>query len=117
MRRGKPKNGTHGGLALWRVSLYSAKFFVLAINFLINSRVSLVLPLTCCHVRCRRWIGAVPRAEMMEVRVEKLFSSRHFYQCQIMPKRKLKTELTSATETKCLMTMTLLLTSAWFRII
>ena len=34
---------------------------------------------TWSHVRFSRAIGAVPSAEMIDVRVEKLFKLRHFY--------------------------------------
>jgi hypothetical protein len=34
---------------------------------------------TALHVLFRRWMGAVPKAEMIDVSVEKLFSWRHFY--------------------------------------
>ncbi len=37
-----------------------------------------VRALTCAQVRLSRPIGAVLRAEMMEVNVEKLFIARHF---------------------------------------
>lgn len=68
----------HGGLALCKVSLYSAKFFVLPMSLRMFSRVVIVLALTAPHVLLRRWIGAVPSAEMIDVSVEKLFSVRHF---------------------------------------
>jgi hypothetical protein len=42
------------------------------------SNVAIERWLTALHVLFKRWIGAVPRAEMMEVRVEKLFNWRHF---------------------------------------
>jgi hypothetical protein len=42
------------------------------------SRVAIDRAFTEVHVRFKRWIGAVLRAEMMEVRVEKLFKLRHF---------------------------------------
>lgn len=42
------------------------------------SNVAIERWLTALQVLFRRWIGAVPRAEMMEVRVEKLFNCRHF---------------------------------------
>lgn len=34
---------------------------------------------TALHVLFRRWIGAVPNAEMIDVNVEKLFNWRHFW--------------------------------------
>jgi hypothetical protein len=43
------------------------------------SKVAIDRWLTALHVRFKRWMGAVPRAEMMEVSVEKLFNWRHFY--------------------------------------
>lgn len=63
-------------------------------------------------------MGAVPNADMIDVRVEKLFSCRHFYRTLVLniPEVVLM-KLTSATATKCLMTMTRLLTSACVRII
>ena len=33
---------------------------------------------TALQVLFKRWIGAVPKAEMIDVNVEKLFSDRHF---------------------------------------
>ena len=41
--------------------------------------------LTACHVLFRRWIGAVPNADMIDVNVEKLFNDRHF--CGMLAKR------------------------------
>jgi hypothetical protein len=73
-----PKKGMQGGFASLNVSRYSPKFLVLIISFLIWSRMTIVLLLTWLQVLLRRWIGAVPRAEMIEVRVEKLLSERHF---------------------------------------
>ena len=43
------------------------------------SRAFCVRWLTCDHVRCNLWIGAVPKAEMIDVNVEKLFICRHFW--------------------------------------
>lgn len=74
-----PKNGMHGGFARWRDSRYSPKFFVLAISLRMTSKVAEVFWLTWAQVRPSRWMGAVPRAEMMDVKVEKLFICRHFY--------------------------------------
>ena len=74
-----PKNGMQGGLASCRVSRYSPKFFVLPMRRRRDSRMPIVRVLTWAQVRCSRWIGAVPRAEMMDVRVEKLFMPRHFW--------------------------------------
>lgn len=68
----------HGGFAMCKLSLYSAKFFVLSMSFRIDSRVAWVFWWTWSQVLFRRAIGAVPRAEMMDVMVEKLFSWRHF---------------------------------------
>ncbi len=62
-----------------RASLYSAKFLVLAISLRIVSRVVSVRCGTWSHVLLRRVIGAVPRAEIIDVSVEKLFRPRHFY--------------------------------------
>jgi hypothetical protein len=78
MRSALPKKGMHGGLALCRVSRYSAKFFVLFINFRILSKVAMTRAFTFCQVLFSRWIGAVPNAEIIEVRVEKLLRDRHF---------------------------------------
>lgn len=69
----------HGGSALCSVSLYSAKFLVLPISLRMFSSVVIVRALTAPHVRLSRDMGAVPRADMIEVRVEKLLSDRHFY--------------------------------------
>lgn len=69
-----PKNGIHGGLALCKVSRYSAKFFVLSISFLIESSTVDVRALTWFQVLFRRCMGAVPSAEMIDVNVEKLFN-------------------------------------------
>lgn len=73
-----PKNGMQGGFEACRVSLYSPKFFVLAMSFLMTSSVVLVRAGTWSQVRFRRAIGAVPRADIIDVSVEKLFSVRHF---------------------------------------
>jgi hypothetical protein len=61
------------------VSRYSAKFLVLPMSLRMLSKVAIDRWLTALHVRFKRWMGAVPRAEMMEVSVEKLFNWRHFY--------------------------------------
>lgn len=53
------------------------------------SRVPIDLAFTALHVLLSRWIGAVPRAEMIEVRVEKLFSKRHFYTSLVSSRRRL----------------------------
>lgn len=74
-----PKKGMQGGFPRCSASLYSPKFFVLDINFLICSKTVIVRALTCAQVRVRRPIGAVLSAEMIDVRVEKLFIARHFY--------------------------------------
>ena len=111
-RCGLPKKGMQGGLAEWSLSRYSPKFLVLAISLRNSSRTVVVRELTCDHVRESRCMGAVPRAEMMEVRVEKLFIARHFWKSQSD-----RTggggsgSHTSATITKCLMTYTRFLTS------
>ena len=68
-----------GGLAECSFSRYSQKFLVLAINLRSSSRTVVVRELTCDHVRDNLWMGAVPRAEMIDVRVEKLFMPRHFW--------------------------------------
>lgn len=73
-----PKKGMQGGLALCSASLYSIKFFVLPMSLRITSNVLCVFWLTCAHVRERRWMGAVSRAQTIDVSVEKLFSCRHF---------------------------------------
>lgn len=73
-----PKKGIQGGFALCRVSRYSAKFFVLPMSLRMLSNVAIERWLTALQVLFRRWIGAVPRAEMMDVSVEKLFNCRHF---------------------------------------
>ena len=73
-----PKNGMQGGLATCNASRYSPKFLVLAISFLMLSRMAWVFCGTMSHVLLRRAIGAVPNAEMMDVSVEKLFRVRHF---------------------------------------
>ena len=67
-----------GGFALCNVSLYSAKFLVLPMSFRMFSRTPIDRAFTAVHVLLRRAMGAVPRAEMMDVSVEKLFKSRHF---------------------------------------
>ncbi len=67
-----------GGFAWRSLSRYSPKFLVLAISCRIAFRDVMVFGLTWTHVRLSRCIGAVPRAETMEVRVEKLFMFRHF---------------------------------------
>src|ERR1700761_760771 len=90
-----------GGTARCRASRYSRKFFVLPMSLRMDSRVWVVRALTWDHVRLRRWMGAEPRAEMMEVRQEKLFRVRHL----------------SAMETKCLMTTTRRFTSCCVNII
>jgi hypothetical protein len=74
-----PKKGIQGGLARWSVSRYSAKFLVLPISLRMLSRTPMERWLTALQVRFRRWIGAVPRAEMIDVSVEKLFNWRHFW--------------------------------------
>jgi hypothetical protein len=51
---------------------------VLPINVLMLSSVDDVLAGTWSHVLFRRAMGAVARAEMMEVNEEKLFKARHF---------------------------------------
>jgi hypothetical protein len=63
---------------LCNVSLYSAKFFVLDMSLRMLSSVAIDRALTALHVLLSRWMGAVPKAEMIEVRVEKLFKRRHF---------------------------------------
>lgn len=73
-----PKKGMQGGLAAWSCSRYSPKFLVLAINFRIVSRTADVRAGTWSHVRFSRAMGAVPRAEIMDVNVEKLLSVLHF---------------------------------------
>ena len=73
-----PKKGIQGGLAEWSLSRYSAKFLLLAISLRSSSRTVVVRELTCDHVRDSRWMGVVPSADMMDVRVEKLFMARHF---------------------------------------
>lgn len=45
----------------------------------IDSKTVCVRCGTWSQVRFRREIGAVPRAEMIDVSVEKLFMLRHFY--------------------------------------
>lgn len=40
----------------------------------------MILGLMGSQVRFNRSIGAVPRAEMMDVMVEKLLKARHFYE-------------------------------------
>ena len=67
-----------GGFAAWRASRYSPKFLVLAINVLMFSKVEWTRAGTWSHVLFSRAMGAVPSAEMMDVRVEKLFKDRHF---------------------------------------
>ena len=61
-----------------RVSRYSPKFLVLPISRRNCSSTVRVRALTWAQVRCRRCMGAVPRAEMIDVKVEKLFMDRHF---------------------------------------
>ena len=73
-----PKKGMQGGFAEWSLSRYSPKFLVLAINLRNSSRTVVVRELTCDHVRESLCIGAVPSADMIEVKVEKLFMARHF---------------------------------------
>jgi hypothetical protein len=68
----------HGGFARCRVSRYSAKFLVLPISLRIDSNTPMERWFTALHVLFRRWIGAVPNAEMIDVSVEKLFNWRHF---------------------------------------
>lgn len=68
----------HGGLAACSASRYSPKFLVLAMSFRIDSSTVCVRAGTWSQVRLSRAIGAVPRAEMTEVSVEKLFRVRHF---------------------------------------
>jgi hypothetical protein len=68
----------HGGFARCRVSRYSAKFLVLPMSLRIDSNTPIERWFTALHVRFRRWIGAVPNAEMIDVSVEKLFNWRHF---------------------------------------
>jgi len=75
-----PKKGIQGGLAKCSASLYSPKFLVLCISFLICSKTVCVRALTWAQVLANRPIGAVERAEIIEVRVEKLFMARHFFQ-------------------------------------
>jgi hypothetical protein len=65
-----PKKGIHGGFARCRLSRYSPKFLVLPISLRICSSTVMVRAGIWSHVRFRRWMGAVPRAEMMDVRVE-----------------------------------------------
>ena len=43
------------------------------------SRIAVVRAGTLSQVRFRRCIGAAPKAEIIDVKVEKLFSCRHFY--------------------------------------
>ena len=74
-----PKNGMQGGLAAWRASRYSLKFFVPAMSVLIVTKVAFIRAGTWSQVRFKRAMGAVPSAEMIDVRVEKLFSPRHFF--------------------------------------
>lgn len=50
---------------------------MLAINCRIDSSVALVLGLTWAQVRLSLRIGAVPRADTIDVNVEKLFIMRH----------------------------------------
>jgi hypothetical protein len=88
-----PRNGIQGGFAAWSFSRYWPKFFVLAINCRIDSRVALVLGLTCAHVRLSLRIGAVPRADTMDVRVEKLFIMRHF--CSTLARYKTSSTLST----------------------
>jgi hypothetical protein len=63
---------------LCNVSRYSAKFLVLPMSFRMLSSTPIERAFTALHVRLRRWMGAVPRAEMIDVSVEKLFKTRHF---------------------------------------
>jgi hypothetical protein len=69
----------HGGLALCSVSRYSAKFLVLPMSFRMFSSTPIERAFTALHVLLSRWIGAVPSAEMIDVSVEKLLRTRHFY--------------------------------------
>jgi hypothetical protein len=59
-----------GGLARCRLSRYSPKFFVLPMSRRIDSSTVRVFAGTWSHVRFSRWMGAVPSADMMDVRVE-----------------------------------------------
>lgn len=47
-------------------------------SFRMLSKTPMERWLTALHVLFSRWIGAVPKADMIEVSVEKLFSWRHF---------------------------------------
>lgn len=105
-----------GGLAWCNASLYVGKFFVPSINFRMLLSMPIVRGLTAAHVLCRRWIGAVSTAHMMEVNEEKLLSIRHFCMGQQGSQKQIQGwGLTSATRTKCLITLTLVLTSACVR--
>jgi hypothetical protein len=75
-----PKKGMHGGLARCKLSLYSPKFFVLPMRRRIDSNTARVLAGTWSHVRFSRCMGAVPKAEIIDVSVEKLLRERHFYE-------------------------------------
>jgi hypothetical protein len=108
----------HGGFACRNVSLYSPKFFVLPINVRMLSRTDCVRVGTASQVRFSRWIGAVLNVEMIEVSVEKLFNERHFYiEVSIGLASLRPLDHTSATEMKCFMTITRLLTSDCVKII
>jgi hypothetical protein len=48
-------------------------------SFRMLSKVAMERWLTALQVLFKRWMGAVPNAEMIEVSVEKLFSCRHFW--------------------------------------
>jgi hypothetical protein len=43
------------------------------------SKTAIDRAFTALHVRFKRWIGAVPNAEIIDVSVEKLLSVRHFW--------------------------------------
>lgn len=78
MAGNSPKKGMQGGFAACRASRYSPKFLVLAINVLMFSRVPCTRAGTWSQVLLSRAMGAVPSADMMDVKVEKLFNDRHF---------------------------------------
>ena len=68
-----------GGLAECKASRYSRKFLFELINVRNFSKASFTFALTWFQVRASRVTGAVAKAEMIEVRVEKFEMERHFY--------------------------------------